>query len=435
MLHRGAEVEGAGDLHFGRFAGGDPRGGEDGDEAGRRGGGDLPWGDGEVFDADEDVERGDGFADRADEESGQREGGQNAEGDAGQAEDKGFAEEEGADFAARGADGAEDADLAAGAHDRGGHRVVDEEHPDEERDEAEGGEVELETGQHFADLFAALLRGGNDHIGGHEGACGGCHGVRVGVFGEEDLDRIEFADFAEQFLRPANVHRGGADVRERGGVVGLEDETDPEAGGASLRVDAEDVALFESELLRELAGQRDGVALAQPGFDVDGCTVGPNHAEGFEGRVGEGIDAEQAEVFAGMIGQGKDSLHDRCARGHPGNGGQGGEEGFVERTADFEVRFAGQKFDAGPERAVGAVVGDHDGEENAHPEGDAHHIHRGQQLVAPGVAQDLAQQDGRPVTGHVCETGPATAASCKARWRACTSRSPETLALFSARLR
>ena len=123
-----------------------------------------------------------------------------------------------------------------------------------------------------------------------------------------------------------------------------------------------------------------------------------------------------------MIGQGEDSLHDGRGGGDPGDGGQSGEEGFVERTADFEVRFAGQKFDPGAERAVRAVVGDHDGEENAHPEGHAHHIHRGQQLVAPGVAQDLTQQNRRPVAGHFSAPGSATAASCKARWRACTSR-------------
>ena len=55
------------------------------------------------------------MADGTDEESGQREGGQNAEDDPRNPEDKRFAEEEGADFAARGANGAEDADLAAGA--------------------------------------------------------------------------------------------------------------------------------------------------------------------------------------------------------------------------------------------------------------------------------------------------------------------------------
>ena len=102
----------------------------------------------------------------------------------------------------------------------------------------------MEAGQHFSDLLAALLRRGDDDIGWHEGARGGGYGGGVGVFGEKKLNRIESADSAEQFLRPADVHRGGADVGQRGGIVGFEDKADTEVGGASVGIHAQDVALL-----------------------------------------------------------------------------------------------------------------------------------------------------------------------------------------------
>ena len=171
--------------------------------------------------------------------------------------------------------------------------------------------------------------------------------------------------------------------------------------------------------MRKGTGQSDGVALAQPGFDIDGRAVRPDHAEGFERRVGERIDTEEAEVFAGVIGQGEDALHDGGGRGDAGNFRESGEEGVVERSAHFEVGFAGEEFNAGAKRAVGAVVGDHDRQEDADTEGHAEDVERGEEFVAPGVAQDLPEQDGRPVARHGSVPGTATAASCRAR---CSSR-------------
>ena len=435
MLHGGAKVEGAGHLHAGGFAGGDPRGGEHGAESGSGGGGDLPRGDGEVFDADEDVERADGFADGADEEAGQGEGGEDAEEDAGEAEDEGFAEEEKTDFAARGADGAEDADLAPGAHDGGGDGVVDEKHADEERDEAEGGEVELEAGEHFPDLLAALLRRGDEDIGGHEVPGGVRHGGRVGPGREQHGHGVKLSDGAEEFLRPSDIHRRGADVGEGGGVVGFEDEADAHFGGASVGYHAKGVAGLEIELLREGAGHGDGVAFAQPDFNVDGRAVGPDHAEGLERRVGERIDAEDAEIFAGVVGEGEESLDNGGGGGDAGDFRQSGKQGFVEGSAHFEIGLAGEEFDAGAERAVRAVVGDHDGEENADAEGHAGDVERGEELVPTVMAQHLPEKDGRPVARHFSARWAATAASWRTRWSWRISRSSEILVPSSARER
>ena len=101
--------------------------------------------------------------------------------------------------------------------------------------------------------------------------------------------------------------------------------------------------------MRVFPGQGNGVALAQPRFDIDRCAIRPDHTEGLEGRIGKRVDAEDAEVFAGMIGESEEALHDWCGGGDAWDFCQRGEERFVERSADFEIGFAGEEFDTGAE--------------------------------------------------------------------------------------
>jgi hypothetical protein len=74
-------------------------------------------------------------------------------------EEAGFAQEEAADLGARGAQRPQDANLDAPASHGGGDGVVDQEDADEQGDHAQGGEIELECGEHVLDLETALARG------------------------------------------------------------------------------------------------------------------------------------------------------------------------------------------------------------------------------------------------------------------------------------
>ena len=62
-------------------------------------------------------------------------------------------------------EGAEKSDLGAAADDVGGNGVGDEEHPDDEGDEGESGEVELKGTEHFFNFLATSLRGSSPSVG------------------------------------------------------------------------------------------------------------------------------------------------------------------------------------------------------------------------------------------------------------------------------
>ena len=172
---------------------------------------------------------------------------------------------------------------------------------------------------------------------------------------------------------------------------------------------------------------------AQPCLHVGLGAVGLQHPEGFERRIGEWVDAEHAQVFPGMIAQAEQPLHHRRGCRDPGHGRDGGQECFVERAAHFEIGFARDHFHPGAEGAVRAAVGDHDGKEHANAEGDAQHVHGGEQRVAPHVARGLPEKNARPVPRHGSDVLPAVAACCKVRWRFAISSSPESLAPPDAR--
>ncbi len=435
MLRHRAEVQGARHLNPRGLIRRHPGGDDDRDQARGRGGCNLPGCDFEAVYADENVERRDRLAHGRHEQSGQREGRRDAERHPRQAEEQRLTEEEQADFAARGAHGPQDADLTPPPDDGGGDRVVNEEHAHQQRDEAQRRQVELEAREHLADLLAAPRRRCDRHIARHQRAQALGHGFRVCVLLHHDLHGIESSGLAEEFLRPAYVHRGGPHVRGGVGVVRLKDESCPQGLGPPGRRDAQFRVAPETELRREVLRQRDRVPFAQPRFDIHGGAVRPDHAEGLEGRIGERVDAEQADVFTRVVGQGEQALDDRRGRGHTRHRGQRGQEGVGKRPANLEVRLAREQFHPGAERAVRALVRDHDREEHAHAESDAEDVEEGQQAVARRVPDDLAGQEPRPVAGHAACRPGRTAASCRARCRARTSRSEASFAPSFARIR
>ena len=100
----------------------------------------------------------------------------------------------------------------------------------------------METREHFADLLAALLRGGDDDIARDNPADGLRHRGGVRAVRQKNLHRIESARGAEQFLRPADVHRRGADVGQRGGVIRFEDEPRFQFGATAADGNAQGIA-------------------------------------------------------------------------------------------------------------------------------------------------------------------------------------------------
>ena len=81
-----------------------------------------------------------------------------AERAAGDREGRRLAQKQRSHARARDAKRAEHANLVAPREHRHGHRVVDEEQPDEERDVRERGQIEMKRREHLLDLPAALCR-------------------------------------------------------------------------------------------------------------------------------------------------------------------------------------------------------------------------------------------------------------------------------------
>ena len=122
---------------------------------------------------------------------------------------------------------AEQPDRRPSLHDREGHRVVDEERADEQREQTQRGEVQAEGPQHLLDRLGA--RRGSDHLGpGREEALDTREDrVPRGAVRDDEVDPAQPAAQVEQLLRARDVGEQEALQRlpaER--VGGLEESSD-----------------------------------------------------------------------------------------------------------------------------------------------------------------------------------------------------------------
>ena len=222
---------------------GKPGGEQDRAEAQRHGGENGPWRDEKILDTGEDVERGDGLRNSADELTGEDDAEDEAQRAADNAEHERLGHEEGLDLESAQAERAEHADLVAAPHDCSGHRVVDEKHADEQCDERERGEVELERAEHPLDLAVAAVGRLDDDVGGKLGAKAGADGVEIGAGPQQRGDAGELAGVEKIFLHVGDVHDGEMFVDAGRVVAEIEDVADAEGflcpaasrGGADRR--------------------------------------------------------------------------------------------------------------------------------------------------------------------------------------------------------
>ncbi len=150
--------------------------------------------------------------------------------------DPGFRQEKEPDLGAARTEGAEGADLGAAADDGGRDRVVDQEHPDEKRDETQRAQIQLESAEHGLDLLTASGGRGNRYVAGNDFLqSGGSRLERLRI--DEEKDRRQLARSTEKLLRPADVHRDRARIQARGSVLGIDHEEWIERARPAVRED------------------------------------------------------------------------------------------------------------------------------------------------------------------------------------------------------
>jgi hypothetical protein len=121
-------------------------------------------------------------------------------------EKDGFQEERAGYGSAGKAQATENANLATALDDRKSESIIDEKNAYENSKKTEGVEVHLETGDHALNAFGAIFGAEKSNAGRERGF----EGVGRGGGGlvENEIDTIDPADFAEEFLGACNVHEG-----------------------------------------------------------------------------------------------------------------------------------------------------------------------------------------------------------------------------------
>src|SRR6478672_1883410 len=110
-------------------------------------------------------------------------------------------------------------------NDRRGHRVVDEEHADEHRDEAHHGEIELEAAEDLVHFLGAPRWRRNPRVFWQKLAKTRDRRRAVARFLQLQLNGTQVSAPAEKFLGPADIHCGEVRIEA---VVFADQKTDLE---------------------------------------------------------------------------------------------------------------------------------------------------------------------------------------------------------------
>ncbi len=284
-------------------------------------------------------------------------------------------------------------DLGAALDDRDCDRIVDEIHPDQQRDVRERGEVELKRAQHAADLTGAY--GGRDRARSRREQPANRRGRRRQACGIDDaVDAIEYADLAEEILSGRDVDEH--DARIEPGRPRRYDSGDAQPLGARTRLGLEDAAGVPT-VRRGHAGADERAAPVDDQPRIAGRHVPGGDDPAFASRNRtQQIDAQDAQDLArlGIPGARTDGdrIFDDGARiAHAGDGGNAQQRAFVEAAADTEnlqVDVIGDHVDAARERRDRRAVGERDRERDRDPERNGDRGHRGAQPVGTEMPPD-----------------------------------------------
>ncbi len=285
------------------------------------------------------------------------------------------------------AQGAEAPQDGPPLHHREGHGVVDEEHPEDEGQEAQGREIQVEGPDHLREAGRAASRPHHLHAGTESLPELVLAGTRSRLV-QNEIDAGEPPFHPQEFLGPAHVHDQDVPDAPPGDLVpGGEDAGDPQADVPPVHLDPEGPAHGGVQVGGELPPHEDASAGGQEVGDVH--PLRPAQEVGPEGTLGEGIHPQDAKGTGGKGRRGDESLHHRGRGPDPGLQAEDGEEGVRDpRTVSQHlVRGpAGHRFGGYPEGFPGALDGQVDGDHDPNPHGYPQH---GENDL-PGVLQEEA---------------------------------------------
>ncbi len=294
-----------------------------------------------------DHEDGASRGQQPDEERSEPDAGDDSDGGSRSAEDQRLAHHDPEHLARRGADGAEQAQLALTLPDRHRQRVAHEERGHHDGDQAE-------QDRHADDLAARRVEprggflGGLDHVrlvepGGHR-----LHGCRARVFAEIEVDVSHGRGNFEGGVEGLTAGHDHVPAAERSEAGVRHEPDDPQ------RVEARSLAR-EQQLVTQLETMRVGPARRHQRavWLVSREVLPRDEARLTDGRLVNGIDADDEDGDHGLVGarqarHGDEPLADRGCRDDGGVGTQ-----LLERSRAESRIGEGPKADIGGSEKVG----------------------------------------------------------------------------------
>ena len=309
------------------------------------------------------------------------------------AERQGLGHDQDPDLAARDAERAEGADERAPLHHREAHRVVDEEDPDDEGQQAQRGEVDAEAAAQILER-AGARRGGNDLGRGRQRSADPREErLAGGARRRHDVDVAQAPDTAGELLGRRDVGHEQALERSRVQRVRRRQHADElQTMALRPRADDERVAGAQAELRRRGLRQERRPRTGEERPQRRGRRRRLRGHEGPERRLDEGIDAEQVQGPAGDVGQRHVALDDGRQRAHA-RAPKPHVDLFRQARGpahDTVGRAPGEALGEAGERAARALVGEVDRDDDGDTERDA----QDREPERPGVREEMA--DTRP---------------------------------------
>ena len=289
---------------------------------------------------------------------------------------------------------AQRADQRPALHDRERHRLVDEKHADDQREQRERRQVPLERQDHSPGDAGLRARG-------HEV---GAAGERVGDARQELRIVDDQVDGGEQFLGRRNVgHHQLLERASTGGIGGLEQADDGQRPTVAADVDGQDTPRRQAQLMR--GGRRDQGGSAPPdqvagaGEQITAAGLPPVLGAEIrpELRIDERIDAEDVQRPSRAARHRDVAFHDRRGVTHAELQPQAAIEivGKSGRPAqDLMRRPAADGFRRQPERAQRAAVRQVD----RHRDRDAERDANDREHELPGMREELPPRQASELT-------------------------------------
>jgi hypothetical protein len=337
-----------------------------------------------------------------------------------------FGEDQAEELSRRRPERAQGAENPAPLDDAEEHRVVDQEGPDHEREQAQGLQVELERRGELRDGLR-LLVGAHDARGRRQEAP---HGLELASrVLEQQIDVAQPVSHAEEALRVSDVHQQQA--VEQIAALGPHRVHDTEDAQLLLAVSgthAQQRARLEAVPLGE--GRADQHRLRVREERSEACVRRGSAAQvAAEGRLGQRVDAEDAKRLAAEVESGHDTLHDGRARPHAVLHAQLPVDVLrqARRTAAHLVAGApdhrlGRAQEAPPRGGVREIDRHDDGHAQRYAQHHERRVQRPPDEVAqPGSQQRARHQTSRPAS--IVSTRSASAATSRL-WVASSSVLP-----------